>query len=696
MPSTLRNARRHGMIFPDDSPNFLDLAQMYPSLLSESGESRGRGIAVPPSSMDGANSVPSTRLRSDSEPVSDESNANKFPDEEPFIRKNRRDSRIPLPPPEEPREVSDPSSNSSVLRSSTDSRRHQPWVRVNEVQDDEITPAPSLWDEGENCARAPPRQPGVGPGAFNPDPSSRNTRTMRQRFASARHALREIVREDREMIRGAMVRIGIRSEPDPENERRPTRRPEPAAEETTRREKSSRGSGLKARVTPYLSLRGGSGTPLRDQDIPPMDLSEDYTPRDQSQDNARRREQSQDNTRGREQSQDNSRPREQSQDNTRPRGQFQDNIPPREERQNSGTTFSSPRPLLSPSRQFRHSFQSPHSDERHNSGSEISDVSPLLPRPQYYRQSPLGQQGSTQPQRGRPTEYTHPLARIAQYQNQQQNNQREVPSDATARGIFDGSSPYMRTSTRHGYRQFDHRGSDPGSNARNEDVSSRPRSNARNEEVSPRPPSYRTSNNSANQNVGQDASQPANQPGNQNVSQNVGHNVSHNAGHNAGQNMRHSMGRNAGRNYHRLAPSPVLEDYRNSRVPPGGRRRDRARNSLSTFGRETGKKIKEKASKFASLGRKAKEPQQDPVGGVLEPFTPESENAPAPTAPPVPTATPAPAAQEAPLPTAVPVPTADPEPGVTVIEEAYSTNSLSRGFNMWPFNRKRRFVIRDF
>lgn len=237
----------------------------------------------------------------------------------------------------------------------------------------------------------------------------------------------------------------------------------------------------------------------------------------------------------------------------------------------------------------------------------------------------------------------------------------------------------MRPSTRHGYRQFDHRGSDPGSNARNE-------------EVSPRPPSYRTSNNSANQNVGQDASQPGNQPENQNVSQNAGQNASQNAGqnvsHNASQNVSRSVGRNVGRIYHRLAPSPVLEDYRNSRVPPGGRRRDRARNSLSTFGRETGKKIKEKASKFATLGRKAKEPQQDPVGGVLEPFTPESENAPAPTAPPAPTG--------APLPTAVPVPTADPEPGVTVTEEAYSTNSLSRGFNMWPFNRKRRFVVRDF
>ncbi|KFY70757.1 hypothetical protein V498_10232, partial [Pseudogymnoascus sp. VKM F-4517 (FW-2822)] len=220
MPSTLDNARRRGVVFPDRLAESHSYEPMDSSLLLEPEESRRPPGAAPPISTDGANSVPSVKLGSGSEPASDESRANKFPDEEVYIGKQKRDSRIPLPHPEEPHDESDPSSNSSVLLASDDNRRSQPWVRrflfddlpdhsdlpdpsdllghsdlldLPDLPDDEITAAPPLWDEGENCV--PPRQAGVGPGAFNPDPSSRNTRRIRQRFASARQALREMVQE---------------------------------------------------------------------------------------------------------------------------------------------------------------------------------------------------------------------------------------------------------------------------------------------------------------------------------------------------------------------------------------------------------------------------------------------------------------------------------------------------------------------
>lgn len=868
MPPTLRNARRDGRIFPDGLPNFLDLALETPTRplqYQDIVDPEGPFVPAPPASMDGARSVPylpSVVLGSGSEAVSDESYANKFPDEKPFIGKNKRDSRIPLPPVEPYQEPSDPSSDSSVLMDSDDNRKSHPWVRVNPDQDDEISPAPPLWDEEENDT---PARGGAGPGAFNPDPASRNTRTIRQRIASARQTFREIVQEDREWLRGAMVRIGIRSEPDGENERPATRRPQPAAEETAPPEKTSRISGIKARVTPYLSLRGGSGTPSRVQsndDVPPMDLLEDSAQRDQWQDNTRPRGQSQDNTRQ----------RDQSQDNTRTRGQSQDSTAPREERHNSGSQVSEPRPLLSPSQQlrnsfhntpqnsglqisderpllsppeqfrnslcdtptsqsqrghnsgpgasdqtsflprprpqdFRHSFHNttPQREEGHNSGPEASDQRPLLPRPQHFP-------------RARPSEYTHPLVRAqqqAQAQQEARRNQQEQSSNAPPRGGLFGS-PFTRPPSRHGYREFDRRGSDPGHNTRNDDVS-------------PRPPSYRSGGGDGNQDAAQDAGQEAGQDASQNVNQNVGQDASQDEGQNVGhanQNVRqpngnhnvdravsqaanqhnnqeanqnarqnarrnfpwrnlsrrgrrvpsgqnagqdgnnnvdqaanqHSnqdanqnarrnfswrslnrrarrvpSGQNAGRDSNHNVDQAVSQaashaanqqsnqdanqnegqnarrnfswrslSWRGRRVPSGqnaGQDADqsgnqpapripspvsgitppgvpppvvriRKRDNLSTFGKQTGKKIKETMSKFPTLRKTAPPqsppPRQIPESQVLEPGY------------------------------YVPDPNAPSDRGATVHEEVYATNSLTRGLNFWPFNRKKADLTINF
>lgn len=286
------------------------------------------------------------------------------------------------------------------------------------------------------------------------------------------------------------------------------------------------------------------------------------------------------------------------------------------------------------------------------------------------------------------------------YQDQLQNEQQEMSSEAAAaRGTLDGS-PYARSPSRHGYRQYDRRSSEPGDNARGDDFNTGP-------------PGYETVNSTAyqnggqngGQNVGQDASQDASHPGNQNADQNEGQNA----------------GQNAGLNVHRRVPSPMLEAYVDT---PGGRR-VRLRASLSTFGKETGKKIKAKTSKFASLGRKPKS-ESEPTGGVLEGRNPESD----PSSTPLPPTTSrrlsdAPARQDtanarpvaaarqptrpvhptAPLPGASQNPaesvsTVNPEPGVTVHEQVYATNSLNRNFvrrfNMWPFNRKKRNVRKDF
>ncbi|OBT63475.1 hypothetical protein VE03_08097 [Pseudogymnoascus sp. 23342-1-I1] len=783
MPSTLESARCSGVV-PRERPQevpYLEDLEMDSSLLLPPEDWRGPDAAAPPQTMDGANSEPSVKLGSGSEPASDESRANKFPDEEVFIGRQRRDSRIPLPLPQEPHEESDPSSNSSVLLASDDNRRSQPWVRrfVFDIQDDEITEAPPLWDEVdevdvvEDCVS--PRQAGVGPGAFNPDPSARNTRTIRQRIASARQALREMVQEDREWIRGAMVRLHIKSEPDPgENERPPAPLPEPVRDRATRREKSSRGTGFRARVTPYLNLRGGSGsgtTPPSDSDIPPIDLSRPRTRSgDRSQDTAHQGDQAQNNSHQGEQSQystpvggqpqdtappsgssqDNSRSGGQSQDNTRPGEQSQGNAPGEQSQNNtppSGELHDSgPRPLLSPSRQLHRSFRSPGRGESFNSISQVSNQETLpspsqqardsfytvqrdsgpLPRPPYsphplhgppLRGLPIPQQlGSTnQPQYPRPEEYTHPLARLAAYQHRLQNEQQELHSEAAARGTGDGS-PYARPPSRHGYRQYDRRNSEPGDNARGDDFSSGP-------------PGYNIVNSPAHQNGGRNVSRDASHDTNQDASQARNQNTGQNADQNAGQNTGRNTGRNTGQNVHRRVPSPLVEDFYNTHAPPAGRR-VRLRASLSTFGKETGNKIKEKTSKFASLGRK---PKQEPTGGVLEPATPESQTAPARTADTPPrqaaslssraaalllratSTTPqaaasarpaaAPVHPTAPLPGSTQPPTApprraghassgDPEPGVTVYEEVYATNSLNRGFsirfNMWPFNRNKR------
>ncbi|KFZ03313.1 hypothetical protein V501_09391 [Pseudogymnoascus sp. VKM F-4519 (FW-2642)] len=791
MPSTLEFARLEGMIFPDGSPNFVNLAQMSSSLLESSllegpDEWRGPSPTAPPISMDGANSVKSMRLRSSaSEAVSDESMANKFPDEEHLIGINKRDSR--LPPPSE-LSYSTP-SGSSVLMHTDDERISRPWRKikdkdlVNQDQDDdEITPAPPLWDEDPNYIPPPPRQARPAQGAFNSDPHARNTRTIRQRIASARQTLREVAQEDREWIRGAMVRIGIRSEPDPgENERPPATLPQPAAEESAP-EKLSRGARIKARLTPYLSLRGGSGRPgsgfylggQSGDDVPSIDLSQDDNPpgdqsqddagpEDQSQDNTRQREQSQgssrprsqlqDNTRRREQSQGNTRPREQSQDgsrrrsqwhennrprepsqessrrgsqlqdnfrpgeqsqdNSRPRGQSQNNAPQREDRHNSGSTaISSPRPLLSPSRQLRASFhdQSPRAEDRYRR-SEISE----RPPPSELRHS--FQESLNQPPRGRPSEYTHPLARVAEFRRWEQNNQLGQPADAAGRGVYTGD-PYPRPpSRRRGYRHNDdtrpfdmrhYRGVSSGSLGPNSMHSGRSQGVGYDGNQDERQSELQN----ASQNVGQAVSKGLNEDQNddqntdQNADQNADQIATPNEGQDAGQDATPNEGEHEGMNIHRRVPPHLVVDYLNARAAERAaqqprRRRDR----LSTLSKATNKKVKEKMTKFSTLGMRPKEPEPEPIGGVLEEhFTPSPQATPSapPTNPPPPPPNPLPvpvvasAHSGAPVPLITEVPNAASESGITVHEQAYSTNSLTRGFNMWPFNRKKTKVSINF
>jgi hypothetical protein len=85
---TLRNRRRHGMIFSDGTPNIPDDEQM-PDELSDSQELRTLAL-ISPSSMDGAISVASARPRTESEPVRDESNANIFSSWRNMIGVSRR------------------------------------------------------------------------------------------------------------------------------------------------------------------------------------------------------------------------------------------------------------------------------------------------------------------------------------------------------------------------------------------------------------------------------------------------------------------------------------------------------------------------------------------------------------------------------------------------------------------------------
>jgi hypothetical protein len=802
MPSTLEVARREGMIFPDGSPNFVTLAQMSSSLLEYSPlessllepdppeEWRGPSPTAPPPSMDGANSVTSMRLGSGSEPASDESNANKFPDEKHLIGINKRDSR--LPPPEPDPEPSDSTaSGSSVLMHTDDERKSRPWRRIKDKDivnpDDEITPAPPLWDEEPeyDYILQPPDEARPTQGAFNPDPHARNTRTIRQRIASARQTLRDVVQEDREWIRGAMVRIGIRSEPDPgENERPPARDPEPAAEGPAP-DKPSRGARIKARVTPYLSLRGGSGRrgtgfflggESDDDDITPIDLSQDNTPSGgQSQDNARPGDQSQDNNRPREQSQDNSRPGSQWQDNNRSREQSQNSTPQREERQNSGSTeISSPRPLLSPSRQLRASFhdQSPRAEDRYRR----SEISERPPPPELRHSFPFqGQQGPiNQSPRGRPSEYTHPLARVAEYQNRLQNSPQTQPIGAAGPGIY-GGDPYPRPpSRRRGYRQYDprispgdvrqYRGVSSGSLGSNSVYSGGSLSVGQDGSQDERQPEIQNASENiglavshdrgpndgqnddqnASQNAGQNASpnedenadQKASPDDGQNAGQNASPNEDENAdqkaspddGQNAGQNASPNEdenanqkaspdeGQNAGQNaspnedeheglqIHRRVPEHLVEDYLNARAATAQPRRRRDR--LPTLSKATSKKVKEKMMKFATLGRRPREPEAEPTGGVLEehftpspPATPSAPPANPPPPPPNPLPVPVVASIQtgAPVPLVVEVPNAAPESGIRVTEQAYSTNSLTRGrFNMWPFNRKKSNVSINF
>ncbi|OBT76920.1 hypothetical protein VF21_04720 [Pseudogymnoascus sp. 05NY08] len=850
MPSTLEVGRREGVIFHDGSPNFVSLAQMSSSQLESSlleppedwQDWLGPNPTAPPISIDGANSVTSMRLGS----VSDESMANKFPDEEHLIGINKRDSR--LPPPKPAPELSDSTpSGSSVLMHTDDERISRPWRKIKDKdivdQDDEITPAPPLWDEDPNYILPPPRQARTQ-GAFNPDPQARNTRTIRQRIASVRQTLREGVQEDREWIRGVMVRIGIRSEPDPGENERPIQIPAPAAEEPAP-EKLSRGARIKARLTPYLSLRGGSGRrgsmfflgdQSEDEDVTPIDLSQgnppsggqsqdnprpgdqlqvnsrpseqsqgNARPREQSQgssrpgiqwldtnrprepsqessrrgsqlqDNSRPSEQSQGNTRPREQSQDsprprtqwnssrprnrgqdnsrpsqqsqdsprprtqwnisrprnrgqdntrprepsqessrlgsqlqgNSRPSEQSQDNSRPRGQSQNSTPQREERHNSeSTAISSPRPLLSPSRQLRPSFhdQSPRADDR----LRRTEISERPPPPELRHSYQEQQEPLNQPPRGRPSEYTHPLARLAEFQNREQNSPQNQPTDDLGRVMYD-RDPYPRPpSRRRRYREYDprsgdvrqYRGVSSGSLGSNFMHSGR------------------------GQSVGQDGSQDERQPEIQNASQNVGQAVSRdtgqnggqsddqNAGQNADQNASPNEGQNEGQGIHRYVPDHLVEEYlaacadelaaERAAAQPRTRRRDR----LPTLSRDTSKKVKEKMTKFATLGRRPKEPEPEPIGGVLEEhFTPSPQatpSAPPTNPPPPPNPLPVPVVASiqtgAPVPLVVEVPNAAPESGIRVSEQAYSTNSLTRGFkfNMWPFNRKKTNVSINF
>jgi hypothetical protein len=87
--------------------------------------------------------------------------------------------------------------------------------------------------------------------------------------------------------------------------------------------------------------------------------------------------------------------------------------------------------------------------------------------------------------------------------------------------------------------------------------------------------------------------------------------------------------------------TPISEALLNAPMPNVKKRK-----SLSTFGRETGKKIKEK---FSTLGRK-KHPPEQPV----------------------------------------------PEPEIAVHEEVYNTTSGTGRFQMWPFGRKKKVDLTTY
>ncbi|OBT46301.1 hypothetical protein VE00_02708 [Pseudogymnoascus sp. WSF 3629] len=673
MPSTLEVARREGMIFPDGSPNFVTLAQMSSSLLEYSPlessllepdppeEWRGPSPTAPPPSMDGANSVTSMRLGSGSEPASDESNANKFPDEKHLIGINKRDSR--LPPPEPDPEPSDSTaSGSSVLMHTDDERKSRPWRKIKDKDivnpDDEITPAPPLWDEEPeyDYILQPPDEARPTQGAFNPDPHARNTRTIRQRIASARQTLREVVQEDREWIRGAMVRIGIRSEPDPgENERPPARDPEPAAEGPAP-DKPSRGARIKARVTPYLSLRGGSGRrgsgfflggESDDDDITPIDLSQDNTP---SGGNNRKTILVQEVNGKTTIVQGNNRKTTPVQEVNRKTTLVQEANRKTVLLKEKNAITLDPRRFLAPGR-YCH---------RHAScvllfTINLQEQKTAIAGPRFLSGHPhqnfvilfLFKDGkgllTNHPEVGHQNTRTHWLESLS-----------------TKTGCKIARKPSLLV-----LRVLEYMA---GTRTRG-------------------PPLVAAGTGRSNSvysggslSVGQDGSQDERQPEIQNASENIGLADEH-----------------EGLQIHRRVPEHLVEDYLNARAAAAQPRRRRDR--LPTLSKATSKKVKEKMMKFATLGRRPREPEAEPTGGVLEehftpspPATPSAPPANPPPPPPNPLPVPVVASIQtgAPVPLVVEVPNAAPESGIRVTEQAYSTNSLTRGrFNMWPFNRKK-------
>lgn len=640
MQPSLSNMRWGNQLFSDNSQNFLDLAQVSPSLVLVSDASQGHGIAAPPPSP--VQLPAEMRFRSDSISVSDESNDNKFPDEKPYHGINFKTSKITRPDPIT-EDVSDPSSDSSVLMGSEDMRRSRPWVRVNPDPDDEIAFAVPLWDEVDPCA--PPNQAGAGPGWFNPDPASRNKRSIRQRLASARQTLREYAQEDRQWIRERMARIGIRVNLEPAENRRPAiPRPQPAVEEASRSQQGTGRAGLRARLTPFLSLRGGSGTP-------PEEKSQDESSqRGQSRDNNRSRDASQGESSQRGQSQDNNRSRDASQGESSQRGQTQDNDPPYMPLLGN-PILRDPRQRANPPPYHSHSYNgfldehrlrdvnnrrdenprrddnprradNPRIDDEGYDSGDIPAEGPFLERPPQFGQSPYGEQGSATPQqRPRPSEYEHPAARAAR-----EANQRGSASNAAARGGLYGS-PFTRPPSRHGHRQLGHHGNSGGSIEGNE-----PRS--------PRPSNLNPAGSSANQSASQNMSQNDGQNDGQNSSRNGSRNVSWRGSHNASPNVSQDVNRPERRNSQRTpSPMPALPDVP---LPSVEEKKQRKKDDLSTLGKDAGKKFnkfKEQVTNFASLGRKTKPPaspppRQIPEPRVLEDFTPTPS--PGPTLEPAP------------------------------------------------------------
>ncbi|OBT40664.1 hypothetical protein VE00_08674 [Pseudogymnoascus sp. WSF 3629] len=126
------------------------------------------------------------------------------------------------------------------------------------------------------------------------------------------------------------------------------------------------------------------------------------------------------------------------------------------------------------------------------------------------------------------------------------------------------------------------------------------------------------------QNDGQNDDQNASQNAGENADQNVGQNASPIVSQNADQNASPSEDQHEGLDIHRQVPPHLVEDYLTTRAAQrAAARPQRRRDRLSTLRKATSKKVQEKMMKFPTLGRRPKEPEAEPVGGVQEEhFTP--------------------------------------------------------------------------